>query len=631
MARLARLNVVNVPHHVTQRGNARQFLLATDDQRIVYLNLDRFPTNGSSFATGRATTNNSLSSRPYLAPAFLSAAFASAAIDAEGSLLTLTSQANLLYTSDCTSTINSLVQLSATYDLARIRPDGSYTLTPYYTRTNTNILPARPAPPLSPYLCAEVFDSQRNFVGCGVFVFGSNHLILQSLAPTVQPFRPIPDGQGGALIPVRIQDPNTPGAALAHVFHVPSSGNVVDIVVPLPAPGVQQTILNTGTRAFDLVLGENNVAFATDGFSLASFDFTTGQTLWTYQSSSISKAIRLIASASGNSLATKISDISNTASFGQENVLRFDSSGNATPDNWTGSLIDHWFGGMWPATPTATGATSMFSGSSTVVALSSWPMGDGNRQKQHSSPKLEIDTFMPIAPAAGTANPRFNSARAAKADLDTNIPKKIAADRVFTDSTDVSDLASIPAFDAQSAKPLDALAFIGHGVYSVGVPNFAYGMQFVDNQLVRNGFQVNFAQTARDILRTSAKIIFVAACDTGVVFTTWWDMTSNAPPGGRVLIVPDLSAMAQLPVNNGISLTHSQDVDLVQGTVAWETLINSLHSGKTAQQAVADANNAVAQLYPLLIYPAGQTLPQVVFKPIGNSTLCLQNCANPKN
>jgi len=29
MARLARITVVNVPHHVTQRGNARQFLLAS--------------------------------------------------------------------------------------------------------------------------------------------------------------------------------------------------------------------------------------------------------------------------------------------------------------------------------------------------------------------------------------------------------------------------------------------------------------------------------------------------------------------------------------------------------------------------------------------------------------------------
>jgi putative transposase len=41
MARLARTVVVNVPHHVTQRGNARQFLLASDAERLVYLDLLR--------------------------------------------------------------------------------------------------------------------------------------------------------------------------------------------------------------------------------------------------------------------------------------------------------------------------------------------------------------------------------------------------------------------------------------------------------------------------------------------------------------------------------------------------------------------------------------------------------------
>jgi putative transposase len=39
MARLARVVAVDVPHHVTQRGNARQFILATDAERIVYLDL----------------------------------------------------------------------------------------------------------------------------------------------------------------------------------------------------------------------------------------------------------------------------------------------------------------------------------------------------------------------------------------------------------------------------------------------------------------------------------------------------------------------------------------------------------------------------------------------------------------
>jgi hypothetical protein len=212
-------------------------------------------------------------------------AFTPPTIDSDGSLLTLTNQSNLVYTSDCSGTLVSLIQLSATYYLARISPNGSYTLTPYYTQTNANIVAAQPAPQLSPYVCLEEF-SQGTFLGCSILV-GSSPLIVQSLAAAVEPFRPIPDGQGGALIPVRIQDPNAPGAALAHVFHVSSLGAVNDSVLPLPAPGVQQTLLNTGTRSFDLVLGENNVAFATDAVNLAAFDFTTGQILWNYQSPTI--------------------------------------------------------------------------------------------------------------------------------------------------------------------------------------------------------------------------------------------------------------------------------------------------------------------------------------------------------
>jgi putative transposase len=41
MARLARVVIVDVAHHVRQRGNGRQFILATDAERMVYLDLLR--------------------------------------------------------------------------------------------------------------------------------------------------------------------------------------------------------------------------------------------------------------------------------------------------------------------------------------------------------------------------------------------------------------------------------------------------------------------------------------------------------------------------------------------------------------------------------------------------------------
>jgi REP element-mobilizing transposase RayT len=41
MARLARVVAVDVPHHVTQRGNARRFILDCDADRRVYFDLLR--------------------------------------------------------------------------------------------------------------------------------------------------------------------------------------------------------------------------------------------------------------------------------------------------------------------------------------------------------------------------------------------------------------------------------------------------------------------------------------------------------------------------------------------------------------------------------------------------------------
>ena len=39
MPRVARVVIVDVAHHVTQRGNGRQFILASDTERLVYLDL----------------------------------------------------------------------------------------------------------------------------------------------------------------------------------------------------------------------------------------------------------------------------------------------------------------------------------------------------------------------------------------------------------------------------------------------------------------------------------------------------------------------------------------------------------------------------------------------------------------
>jgi len=56
MARLPRVVIADVAHHVTQRGNGRQFILATDSERSVYMDLLRQAveeTGGNRGQTGR--------------------------------------------------------------------------------------------------------------------------------------------------------------------------------------------------------------------------------------------------------------------------------------------------------------------------------------------------------------------------------------------------------------------------------------------------------------------------------------------------------------------------------------------------------------------------------------------------
>ena len=46
MPRVARVVIADVAHHVTQRGNGRQYILASDGERLVYLDLLRWAVRG---------------------------------------------------------------------------------------------------------------------------------------------------------------------------------------------------------------------------------------------------------------------------------------------------------------------------------------------------------------------------------------------------------------------------------------------------------------------------------------------------------------------------------------------------------------------------------------------------------
>ena len=139
-------------------------------------------------------------------------------------------------------------------------------------------------------------------------------------------------------------------------------------------------------------------------------------------------------------------------------------------------------------------------------------------------------------------------------------------------------------------------------------------------------------------MNTTAKVVFVAACDTTDVFIGWWNLNLNDASGGRALVVPDLAAMANLPTNNDpqnpIPPQNLGSVDLSQGAVAYNALIASLaQPHHTAKQALIDANNAVSAYYSTLSYTTSSVgpLPQVVYRLVGNEQVCPTGTCNPGN
>ena len=97
--------------------------------------------------------------------------------------------------------------------------------------------------------------------------------------------------------------------------------------------------------------------------------------------------------------------------------------------------------------------------------------------------------------------------------------------------------------------------------------------------------------------------------------------------GTKALVVPDLKKMAL--VNAGtVSPDNQGKVDLAQATVAYQALINALSNGGTVSAAVDAANAAISSWYSPTNYTSigKAVLPRVIYKPVGNSALCVRSC-----
>lgn len=126
-----------------------------------------------------------------------------------------------------------------------------------------------------------------------------------------------------------------------------------------------------------MVLGENGTAFGTDGKKAVSFNVDTGSVNWTWDAPD--GELEMIAATAGNGLVAKV-----PAGNGEERVVRLDSSGQASYDDWTGHSIHYAYGDMW----IRQGSTEVISAAANLWPWSVW-----------SSPSIE-DSRSAIGPVS---------------------------------------------------------------------------------------------------------------------------------------------------------------------------------------------------------------------------------------
>ena len=238
-----------------------------------------------------------------------------------------------------------------------------------------------------------------------------------------------------------------------------------------------------------LTLGESGTAFATgltaaseggDVNQIVSFVLNSGSANWSYQAPPGATA-SIIAATDAGGLVAKIRGAT-------DSVIRFDGAGNGTFDGApTNPLTNVDF--LYKDTFIGNYNTqTILSSSGQLVNVSPnvWPRPAGNRQLQHAASKPEVVTFLPSHLDFPPPNTHYDISDFYSEMLATvpsvseknTSPRPVTTKAIqkFLDSND----ARVQKFTAEVVRPLDVLAFLGHGVVkNDGSPNeFSYGLWF---------------------------------------------------------------------------------------------------------------------------------------------------------
>jgi hypothetical protein len=295
----------------------------------------------------------------------------------------------------------------------------------------------------------------------------------------------IPDGSGGALASTSCSSVGFP-----QQFQVTDVGG----------SGATATISTQGVVP-DMVLGDQGSYFVSDGAQITAVNESNGSQLWNWQPSE--GTVHLIAATAGGGVA-----VLNMLDSGQQDVVRLDSSDNATYDTWGTiggsagygvlSNASYWINGTWMGI----GDTAIIEGlvgNTLGDASGPYTFSGGNGHDQGASKTPTVLNFLPSfieSQVSTIPNTGIPPNPPATADfpcyMDSNIRNKsliqysggctapsnhaVRVDAQYL----LREAATAEAFRSALRQKLDAVAFIGHSVVEhINQPNeFSYGINF---------------------------------------------------------------------------------------------------------------------------------------------------------
>jgi hypothetical protein len=204
-----------------------------------------------------------------------------------------------------------------------------------------------------------------------------------------------------------------------------------------------------------LVLGESGTAFVTDGADadngpqIVSFDVNSGSVHWNYLASTQS-TLSLVASTAANGLTAKVTD-----SSGVDTVLRFDATGIATIDTWSGTGIDYFISDIWTGIGSSS-ALLAYLADPVDFSTAGWfsPKQQGTNKAVQT---LQVDNFSSTGPNQSTIN---------------NVLQKIVT--ALQSNSSCSNWLQGPQLNGLTyvQQLLQTNSLVGHGTFDVSVAAF---------------------------------------------------------------------------------------------------------------------------------------------------------------